>query len=124
MSTNLQGFKSARTASTAICPFSKQAQRYTTCPTECVRGMQLIRLWGVSATLLIWAGSADAATLTLAWNPNPEPNITGYVIEYGNLPGVRPNVIDVGNQTSWQFNGLVGGMPYTLSCAHGTRPVF
>jgi hypothetical protein len=51
--------------------------------------------------------------LTLAWNPNPEPNIAGYIIEYGNLPGVRPFSINVGNQTTWQFNGrLIDGMPY------------
>ena len=67
---------------------------------------------GPGLTALLWAGSAHAATLTLAWNPNPEPDIAGYVIEYGNLPGVRLFSVNVGNQTTWQFNGLVDGMPY------------
>ena len=70
------------------------------------------RYWYVCATLLFSAQAAHAASLTLAWDPNPEPNIAGYVIEYGNQPGVRPFSIDVGNQTTYQLNGLIDGMPY------------
>ena len=31
--------------------------------------------------------SADAATITLAWDRNPETNIGGYVLYYGTGPG-------------------------------------
>src|SRR5207344_2288550 len=61
------------------------------------------------------AEAAHAAVLTLAWNPNPEPDIAGYKIEFGNQPGVHPNVIDVGNQTSWQLGGLTDGLPYYIA---------
>ncbi len=74
-----------------------------------------LHCWWLSTILLLSAEAAHAATLQLAWNPNPEPNIAGYKIEFGNQPGVHPNVIDVGNQTSWQLSGLTDGLPYYIA---------
>ncbi len=58
-------------------------------------------------TSLAWAGS-----VTLAWDPNAEPNVAGYKISYGTQPGSRPMTVDVGNRTDWEVNGLVDGQRY------------
>src|SRR5579864_7443547 len=70
------------------------------------------RIWGLIVIVLSWAGAAQAATLTLAWDPSPEPDTAGYVLNWGNHSGVYESGIDVGNQTSTQLTGLVAGLPY------------
>src|SRR5262245_13051615 len=50
--------------------------------------------------LLGAARSADAATVTLQWDANPEPDITGYLVLYGTQRGVYTARIDVGKVTS------------------------
>src|SRR5580704_10655576 len=70
------------------------------------------RICGVVVLLLSWAGAAQAATLTLAWDPSPEPDTAGYVLNWGNHSGAYDSGIDVGNQTSTQVTGLVAGLPY------------
>ena len=66
----------------------------------------------VMACLLLWAGGAEAATVSLAWDRNPDVTTVGYLIEYGNQPGKRPFTVDVGNRTTWDLTGLVDGTPY------------
>jgi hypothetical protein len=43
---------------------------------------------------------AGAASVTLAWDPNNEPDIAGYKLYYGKTSGSYESVIDVGNQTT------------------------
>jgi hypothetical protein len=50
------------------------------------------------------AGSAEAAIVTLAWDPNPEPDIAGYVLSYGTTSGQYTQTIDLGNVTSYLFS--------------------
>src|SRR5262245_10812681 len=64
--------------------FFAQPLRYIVCPAVCMQ----FRYWCLCAALLLSSEAAHAATLTLAWDPNPEPNVAGYWIEYGNQPGV------------------------------------
>jgi hypothetical protein len=52
----------------------------------------------------------QAATAT--WNPNPEPDIAGYILSYGTLPGVHPTSVDVGNVTTCQVTTLTPGQIY------------
>lgn len=47
--------------------------------------------------------SVDAATMTLRWDANPEPIVTGYIVSWGTSSGQYNRVIDVGKQTSFQF---------------------
>ena len=35
----------------------------------------------VLACLLLWAGAAEAATVSLAWDRNPDATTVGYLIE-------------------------------------------
>ena len=74
------------------------------------------------ACLLLWAGGAEAATVSLAWDRNPDVTTVGYLIEYGNQPGVRPFTVDVGNRTTWDLTGLVNGTPYYFA-VHPYSPV-
>ena len=60
------------------------------------------------------ARRADAATLTLAWDPNPETNIAGYVADYGTQPGNYTTNVDVGKVTSRQLTNVVAGTTYDL----------
>jgi hypothetical protein len=66
------------------------------------------------ALLLLATGPAAAAQVTLAWNPNTEPDIAGYVIEYG--PAAAPFTLsaDVGNQTTWTLTNATPGTTYSF----------
>jgi hypothetical protein len=64
------------------------------------------------AVLMLWAPALEAASVTLAWDPNPEPDIAGYTICYGVQPGVYTNSINVGNQTSFVVPDLTAGQRY------------
>ena len=55
---------------------------------------------------------AGTATVTLAWNPNPETDITGYQLSYGTTPGVHPNIIEAGLNTTTTVAGLTEGTTY------------
>jgi hypothetical protein len=47
------------------------------------------------------APAASAATLTLQWDANPEPGVTGYTLSYGTRSGFYDRRVDVGNVTSY-----------------------
>jgi Fibronectin type III domain/FG-GAP-like repeat len=66
---------------------------------------------GLCVILLAWACAADAASLTLAWDPDVS-NVTGYTLYWGTQSGVYPNSVDVGNQTSRQVTGLGNQVRY------------
>jgi hypothetical protein len=56
--------------------------------------------------------AASAATVTLAWNQNPEPDIAGYKMHYGSTSGSYDYSVDVGNYTSCTVSGLDEGKTY------------
>ena len=53
-----------------------------------------------------------AASVTLAWDRNSDPNIAGYKVYYGPSSGAYPSVIDAGNVTQQVVNNLQEGMTY------------
>jgi uncharacterized protein (TIGR02597 family) len=55
--------------------------------------------------------NANAFGVTLAWDPNSEPDIAGYRIYYGVL-GLSFHRIDVGNVTSYSIKTLTHGFSY------------
>jgi hypothetical protein len=58
------------------------------------------------------AANAGAATVTLAWDPNPETNIVGYTVWYGNQSGALGTAIQIGNVTSYTVGNLPPGVYY------------
>jgi hypothetical protein len=55
---------------------------------------------------------ANAASVTLAWNPNTEPDVAGYRLYYGKASGTYESAIDVGNQTTYSISGFIEGVDY------------
>ena len=46
------------------------------------------------------SGSAEAATVTLAWDRNTEPDVQGYIVSYGTASRTYSTEVNAGNQTS------------------------
>ena len=55
---------------------------------------------------------AWAANVTLAWNANPESNISGYRLSYGTSPGSRLNSLSTSGATQATVSGLAEGTRY------------
>ena len=71
----------------------------------------VLRISGLGLALwLASIGAAQAASLTLAWDPSS--TATGYIVFWGTQPGSYVNSLDVGNQTTQQITGLQNGTAY------------
>lgn len=64
------------------------------------------------ACLLLTTASVDAAQVKLAWDPNPEPDVTGYIVEYGPISAPFTQAVDVGKVTTWTLATAVEGVTY------------
>jgi hypothetical protein len=64
---------------------------------------------------LFLVGSAYSAQVTLAWDPNTNPNIAGYRIYYGSASGKYSNSVDVGNKTSYTLSNLSDKKTYYIA---------
>ena len=71
-------------------------------------------------TLLAFSVSALAAEVTLAWDPNTEPDLAGYRIYYGSAPGVYGTTITIGMQTTYAVTNLSPGTWYFAITAFNT----
>lgn len=58
------------------------------------------------------ASNINTGQVTLSWKPNPEDNVTGYKIYYGNASGSYSSVVDVGKVTGYVFTALETGKTY------------
>ena len=61
----------------------------------------IARVAVLTAVAVCSTRAAGADTLNLAWDPNPEPNVTGYVVRVGTAPGAYTRTFDVGRVTTW-----------------------
>jgi hypothetical protein len=59
-----------------------------------------------AALILGLAPLADAQTLTLEWDPNPEPYVQGYRLYYGTQSRTYSAHVDVGQHTRYELAGL------------------
>ena len=64
------------------------------------------------AALLISGVPAKAAEITLAWDSNTEPNLSGYKVYSGTASRSYSGSVDVGNWTSCVMSGLEPGRTY------------
>jgi hypothetical protein len=76
----------------------------------------LIILFVMASLLLpVFAGVACSATVTVAWDPNPEPTVAGYNMYYGTSSGRYTNSVDVGSETRCAISALQEGVTYYLA---------
>ncbi|MEO5917548.1 MAG: Ig-like domain-containing protein [Luteolibacter sp.] len=70
--------------------------------------------WIALAAICLMANSfaATAPAVNLAWNANPESDITGYRVSYGSQSGVYPNAINVSTNPTASISGLAEGSTY------------
>ena len=62
--------------------------------------------------VLALAVPVSAASVTLEWDANPEPDIGGYEVFYGTSTRDYEPVIDVGNVTTYMITNLQYGIEY------------
>ncbi len=75
--------------------------------------LPLVRLFVPLLFVLLTGTSMGALpSVRLAWDPNPEANIKGYRIYYGQTGLGQTNYVDVGNQTSGSVTNLAFATPY------------
>ena len=65
--------------------------------------------------LLAIAAPVHAATVTLAWDQNPEPNVTNYNVFVRTQSGAFGAGIPVGNRLNWTFTGLQNNVQYVFA---------
>ena len=58
------------------------------------------RVFSFVVVVLLCSTALHAATVSLAWNPSPSPEVTGYRVQYGPTSGAWPTVIEVGAATT------------------------
>ncbi len=75
-------------------------------------GARLCRLALVLISVVALSGSAHAGTVTLAWDPNAETDLAGYVVSWGTQPGSYTQSRDVGNVVTAVVPDLTGGTRY------------
>lgn len=67
------------------------------------------------AVLSLLVPAAHAGQVTVAWDPNPEPEVAGYKVYYGTTSGSYTASIDAGSATSAVISGLQDGATYFFS---------
>jgi len=61
------------------------------------------------------AADIPAPAVSLAWNPNPEPDVAGYKVHFGTRSGVYSEVIDVPGTNSIRLPQLFMGFTYYVA---------
>jgi len=64
------------------------------------------------ACLALFAAPLFAGSVTVTWDPNTEPDVTGYVVFYGTQSGVYISNHNVGNVTTCTVDNLTAGQTY------------
>jgi hypothetical protein len=72
----------------------------------------LIKFLGVILILAALSPTVQAASVTLAWSPSPDPAVAGYNLYYGGTSGTCTNKLSVGLATSAVTSGLLVGVTY------------
>ncbi len=73
-------------------------------------GLCLILSFFIFAALIVFPGRASA--LTLAWDPNPEPDLAGYKVYSGTSSRNYTKVYNAGKSTRFTISGLQAGRTY------------
>src|SRR5437764_9962837 len=63
-----------------------------------------IRPVAICLFVLFFASRLEAASVTLGWDANTEPDIAGYTLLYGTQSGNYTSSVDVGNQVGYTLS--------------------
>jgi len=71
----------------------------------------------LASTLIVTAvaGTAAADTISLAWDPNPELTVVGYMVHVGTQSGAYGQHFDVGLSTTYGWSAAVAGQRYCFA---------
>ena len=72
-------------------------------------------LFGVSVIVFLWVAGACAGTtksVMLAWDPSPDPSVSGYCVHYGTASRAYSALVDAGSSTTAKVTGLLPGLTY------------
>jgi hypothetical protein len=77
-------------------------------------GMQKVFrvLLGACLCACLFASSVEAATVTIAWDPNNEPDLARYLVGYRTSPSGSETTVSVGLVTSWSLTTALEGRTY------------
>jgi hypothetical protein len=67
--------------------------------------------------LLLGAQAVSAGSISIQWDANTEHDVVGYRVFIGTKPGTYAQSIDVGNTTTFVFNGALDGQRYCFAVA-------
>ena len=73
------------------------------------------RAWLAAAAVALSQVALSAQSLTVAWDPNPEPDVTGYVVSMRDAASGRVRRDDVGARTSWVAAPLPPGVTFCFT---------
>jgi hypothetical protein len=74
--------------------------------------LKALRVFGACLAVSLFAARVDAATITLAWDPNSETDLARYYVGYRTSPTGSETLVNVGNVTTWSLTTAVGGSTY------------
>jgi hypothetical protein len=80
-------------------------------PPPIQRRVRIKRALGALALLVLFARPVHAGTVTVAWDPNPNP-VAGYILYYGTASGTYTTSVDCSTATVWSVAGLTDGQQY------------
>jgi hypothetical protein len=60
----------------------------------------------VPVLALTAVSAAAQSSITVAWNANTEPEVTGYAVSWGTRSGVYNGTLDAGDNTQYTFNNM------------------
>ena len=73
--------------------------------------------------LLVGVTPAHGGTLTVAWDPSPDPTVMGYRVYVGTSSGAYTEIYDVGKVTTFSYNAAEGTTYYFTVAAYAPGPV-
>jgi hypothetical protein len=79
--------------------------------TRFVRG-GLLQILAALTAVFGFASTVFAGSVTLTWDASTSPDVAGYLVVYGTVPGTYPYSFGAGNRTFATVTGLAGGVTY------------
>jgi hypothetical protein len=77
--------------------------------------LAVVAVLAMTAFLMVPARAQAAGAVSLAWDPSPEGDVTGYVVSYRSEDAASFGSVNVGNVTSAQVPNLRSGQRYFFS---------